>query len=112
MSSHKGNPMTNTLTYTRLSLEGDNVETQLHDCRKLAADRGWDVAKDFCDNGISAFSRTARRPAYEAMLRGIKAGEISRVIVYNLDRLTRQPRELEAIIDVIEQGKLAIVACG
>jgi hypothetical protein len=39
MSGHKENPMTtNTVTYTRLSLEGENVETQLRDCRKLAAD--------------------------------------------------------------------------
>src|ERR1017187_10196375 len=102
--------MNTTVTYTRLSLEGDNVETQLRDCKRLAADRGWDVSTDFCDNGVSAFSRTAHRPAYAAMLRGIQAGSISRVIVYNLDRLTRQPRELEQIIDVIEQGKLAVVA--
>ena len=101
----------NTVTYTRLSVEGDNVETQLRDCRKLAADRAWTVAEDFCDNGISAYKRTAKRPAYEAMLKGIRAGRIGRVIVYNLDRLTRQPRELESLIDHIEARSLEIVAC-
>jgi site-specific DNA recombinase len=111
MSSHKGVTEMNTVTYTRLSVEGDNVETQLRDCHALAASRGWTIAQDHQDNGISAFSRTAKRPAYEAMLAGIRAGRISRVIVYNLDRLTRQPRELEGLIDRIEAGKLEIVAC-
>ena len=41
MSSHKEITELNTVTYTRLSIEGDNIETQLRDCRKLAADRGW-----------------------------------------------------------------------
>lgn len=110
MSSTKGITEMNTVTYTRLSLEGENTAIQLRDCRKLAVDRGWTITEEFEDNGISAFSRTAKRPAYEAMLAGIRAGRISRVVVYNLDRLTRQPRELEQIIDVIEQGKLQVIA--
>jgi DNA invertase Pin-like site-specific DNA recombinase len=60
MSITKGNPEMNTVTYTRLRVEGDNVETQLRDCRRLAADRGWTVTEDHQDNGISAFPRTAR----------------------------------------------------
>ena len=66
-----------TVTYTRLSIEGDNTAIQLRDCMRLAADRGWEIAQEFEDNGISA----AKRPAYEAMLDGIRAGRITRVVV-------------------------------
>ena len=50
-----------TVTYTRLSIEGDNTAIQLWSCRKLAADRGWTVTENYCDNGISAYKRTAKQ---------------------------------------------------
>ncbi len=81
MKPQKGNTEVNTVTYTRLSIEGENSEIQLRDCRKLAAERGWTIAEEFCDNGISAYKRRARRPAYEAMLAAVRAGRVRRVIV-------------------------------
>jgi site-specific DNA recombinase len=84
--------------YARISSDPDGtalgVGRQLDDCHKLAAERGWIVAETYVDNDVSAYSGKLR-PAWERMLEDLRAGLRDAVIVYNFDRLTRQPIELE-----------------
>jgi DNA invertase Pin-like site-specific DNA recombinase len=91
--------------YARISRdatgEGLGVERQLADSRKIAATRGWTVAEEYVDNDISAYA-SKRRPAYERMLEDIAAGQRDAVIVYNTDRLTRRPIELEQFTQICE----------
>ncbi|MDI2097566.1 recombinase family protein [Ruicaihuangia caeni] len=99
--------------YARISSdttgEGLGVQRQLEDCRKLAADRGWQVAEEYVDNDISAYSGKIR-PAYQRMLQDMAAGLRDAVIMYNSDRLTRQPIELEEFIRVCDQAGIEQVA--
>lgn len=92
--------------YCRLSSDrtgaGLVVERQERDCRDLARSLGWDVARVFTDNDISAYSGR-RRPGYEAMLAAIDAGEVDGVLAWHPDRLHRAPRELEGYIDACER---------
>jgi DNA invertase Pin-like site-specific DNA recombinase len=89
--------------YARISSDRDDdqlgVTRQLQDCRRLAAARGWEVAEEYVDNNVSAYS-SARRPAYRRMLDDITAGLRDAVIVYNADRLLRKPSELEDLIKI------------
>jgi len=95
--------------YARVSTDqsgqGLAVERQLQDCRELASDRGWTVAEEYVDNDISAY-RGKRRPAYTRMLEDIEAGQRDAVIVYNTDRLTRRPIELEQFVAICETAGL------
>ena len=77
------------------------VERQLTDCRQIAAERGWVIAEEYVDNDISAYSGK-RRPGYQRMLEDIAAGQRDAVIVYNIDRLTRRPIELEQFTQACE----------
>ena len=51
--------------YARISSDQDGttlgVQRQLEDCRKLAADLGWQVVDEYVDNDLSAYSGK-RRP--------------------------------------------------
>jgi len=84
--------------YARISLDaegtGKGVLRQVEDCRRLAGDLGWAVADEYVDNDISAYSGK-RRPEYERMLDDIQTGTVDAVLIYNHDRLTRQPIEFE-----------------
>jgi DNA invertase Pin-like site-specific DNA recombinase len=84
--------------YARISSDPSGqawgVQRQLEDCREQASKRGITVAQEYVDNDVSAFSGK-RRPAYQQMLADIRDGLRDAVIVYNLDRLTRRPIELE-----------------
>ncbi|HVF53164.1 MAG TPA: recombinase family protein [Actinomycetota bacterium] len=88
--------------YCRISQDDGaalGVKRQEKDCRELAERRGWPVGHVYVDNDISAY-KSRRRPEYEAMLEDIRDGRIDAVIVYDLDRLTRRPREIEDFIDL------------
>lgn len=95
--------------YARISSdpEGDRlgVTRQIEDCRALAAKKGWTVAQEYIDDDRSAYSGTPR-PMYRQMLDDISTRSIDGVLVYNQDRLHRQPRELEAFLDICDAVKL------
>lgn len=97
--------------YVRISKdmtgEALGVQRQEQACRDLAASKGWDVAQVFADNDVSA-TRSKVRPAYQSMLRAIESGQVSRVVVWDLDRLTRKPSELEAFMDLADRHRVEL----
>ena len=98
--------------YARISSDKDGtaagVERQLADCRKLADTLGWPVADEYVDNDVSAYSGKPR-PQYRRMLADIEGATIDAVLVYHPDRLTRQNKELEEFIDVLDAAKVTAV---
>jgi DNA invertase Pin-like site-specific DNA recombinase len=103
-----------TAVYARISLDVDDeragVGRQLLDCHALAERNGWDTV-DFVDNDISASKYTKKsRPEYRAMLARVRGGEVDRIVCYHLDRLYRQPKELEELIDLVDDGAVAVVS--
>ena len=95
--------------YARISSDtegvGAGVTRQVEDCRKLAERLGWAVADVYVDNDISAYSRK-RRPEYERMLADLADGVVDGVLVYHVDRLTRQLKELERFVEVVDDAKV------
>ncbi|MBQ0848009.1 recombinase family protein [Streptomyces sp. BH-SS-21] len=95
--------------YTRISRddegEGLGVARQREDCERLVDLRGWSLAKIYEDNDVSAYKRNVRRPEFELMLSDLASGLIDGVVSYDLDRLARQPKDLERVIDVFDSRK-------
>jgi len=103
-----------TAIYTRISKDqqnGKGVERQEQACRDLCRRQGWAVLQEtFEDNDISASRYTRRkRPAYQTLMEEVRDGRVDRIVCFKLDRLYRQPRQLEDLIDLAEKG-LRIVA--
>jgi DNA invertase Pin-like site-specific DNA recombinase len=91
--------------YCRISADrsgaGEGVGRQEAECRELAESLGWTVSAVLVDNDISAFSGR-RRPAYEELLAGLKAGEFDGLIAWAPDRLHRRLGDLEQLIGLVE----------
>jgi site-specific DNA recombinase len=96
--------------YLRQSSDPNNdqlgVSRQREDCIKECERNGWGW-EEYLDNDTSASTRKPR-PAYERMLTDIRNGAISAVVVWDLDRLYRLPRELEDLIDLAEAGRVKL----
>lgn len=96
--------------YLRQSLDRDGrelaISRQREDLLKLCAARGWQVL-EYADNDMSA-STGKRRPAYQQMLADIRDGTVQAVAVWHVDRLHRQPRELEDFIDLADAHSIAL----
>jgi DNA invertase Pin-like site-specific DNA recombinase len=99
--------------YLRVSLDATGehlaIERQREDCEKIAADRGWRVVETYIDNSVSASSKSKSRPAYERMVADHRGGRFRALVCWDLDRLTRQPRQLEDWIDAAEETGLILV---
>jgi DNA invertase Pin-like site-specific DNA recombinase len=92
--------------YARISLdrkEGAGVGRQVADCRKLAAERGLEVAGEYVDNDLSAF-RSKRRPQWDRLLDDVAGGRVDVVLAYHPDRLYRRLVDLERFADVVRQA--------
>ncbi|HMS48858.1 recombinase family protein [Candidatus Microthrix sp.] len=103
--------------YLRISLDremdGLAIERQRKDCEAIASQKGWDVVDEYVDQSKSATSKTKKRPAYDKLVSDYAAGKFSAIICWDLDRLTRQPRQLEDWIDAAEdRGLLLVTANG
>ena len=99
--------------YLRVSLDqtGEQlaVQRQRRDCQHIAEQRGWKVIGEFTDNSISASDKRRGRPGYDALVAAFAAGEFDALVCWDLDRLTRQPRQLEDWIEAAEDRSLLLV---
>ena len=85
--------------YARVSTigHGQDVELQLDELRQVAAQRGWEIAGVFQDEGISG-AKTSR-PGLDQMMADAQAGRFDVVAVWKLDRLGRDLPHLLQTID-------------
>ncbi|HEY9356707.1 MAG TPA: recombinase family protein [Arthrobacter sp.] len=100
--------------YARISSDDGTalgVARQIDDCKREAERRGWPVAQVFTDNDVSA-TKGKPRPAYEQMLSAIQDGRIDALVVYDVDRLTRTPAELERFIVLADRHHAALASVG
>lgn len=87
------------------------VTRQLTGCRKKAKEKSWSVVAVYEDNDVSA-STAKVRPAYQRLLRDLEAGTINAVVVWDLDRLTRRPIEVEHFIDLADRRGISLASVG
>lgn len=99
--------------YLRISLDrhGDGlaIDRQREDCLSMIEHRGWTLYGIYDDPSISASDARKNRPGYDRMVKDWKAGKFEAIVCWDLDRLTRQPRQLEDWIDAAEQRGLRLV---
>lgn len=93
------------------------VARQETDARALAARLGWNIGTVIVENDTSAFKRRkvttpsgrselrVVRPGFRQLLDLIDAGQIDGLVAYDLDRIARDPRDLEDLIDAVESRK-------
>ena len=97
--------------YSRISADltgrGLGVARQLEDSRALADKLDWQVVKTYDDNDISAYSGKTR-PGFEAMLEDMKAGAFDALICWHTDRLYRNMKDLERVIEIADANRIEI----
>ncbi|MFD7553007.1 recombinase family protein [Streptomyces sp. NPDC059835] len=84
-------------------LERKGVLKQRDDVVQLAAQFDREVIF-YEDNNLSAFKRNVKRPKFLQMLNDLKAGRLGGIVVWDIDRFARQPKDLELAIDIYEEA--------
>ncbi len=100
-----------TAVYTRQSrthgLEYSSCDTQIDLCRNLPSKRDWIVSDVFSDEGQS--SETLDRPQLSRLISAVTAGQIRRLIIYSMDRLSRRLADFAKILALFERHAVELV---
>ncbi|MDF3291875.1 recombinase family protein [Streptomyces silvisoli] len=105
----------------RFGLEA-GVDRQLEDAHDTRKRLAWgSFTKVYKENDTSAFKKkkvirpdgsidwVVLRPEFRQLLADLASGVIDGVVFYDLDRLVRQPRDLEDLIDIVEYVKKPVI---
>jgi DNA invertase Pin-like site-specific DNA recombinase len=94
--------------YARVSTTDQTAENQILELRAYAAARGWIVAAENVDTGISG--NTTSRPQLEAMLKAARRRQIDAIVTWRLDRLGGNLQHLITLLDDITSTGVGFVS--
>ena len=83
--------------YIRVSTLDQHPETQLHELRQFASQRGFEIVDEYTDHGISGTK--ARRPALDRLLSDAHRRRFDVVLVWSCDRLARSTKHFLQVLD-------------
>jgi DNA invertase Pin-like site-specific DNA recombinase len=86
--------------YMRVSTVDQHPETQLHDLRQMAAQRGFEIAQEYTDR-ISGVK--ARRPGLDQMMADARRGRFEVVLVWASDRIARSVKHYLEVLDELNR---------
>lgn len=102
--------------YARISRNPDTGEMektdrQLMDVLRDIERRGARLGAILRDDNISAWKKGTVRPGWNTLVARLTLGHSNGVVCWATDRLMRQPRDLETLIDLAENGDVSVYSC-
>lgn len=86
---------------------GSSLTTQREKCKAAIKARGWKLAGEYVDEGISGAKDD--RPQWQAMLAACRAGQVQAVVVASLDRMSRNASDAIRVTDEMERLGVTLV---
>ena len=93
--------------YLRVSSIDQHPETQLHDLRQMAAQRGYEIVAEYTDK-ISGTK--AKRPGLDQMMMDARRGRFDVVLTWACDRIARSTRHFLAVLDELNRTSVEFVS--
>ena len=99
--------MKRAVLYMRVSTVDQHPESQLHDLHQLAAQRGYQVIREYTDR-ISGVK--AKRPGLGDLMRDARRGQFDIVLVWACDRIARSTKHLLEVLDEFNRLNIEFVS--
>jgi DNA invertase Pin-like site-specific DNA recombinase len=93
--------------YLRVSTVDQHPETQVHDLRQMAAQRGYTIFREYTDR-ISG--TRAKRPGLDAMMSDARHGQFDVVLVWASDRIARSVKHFLDVLDEFNRLNIEYVS--
>jgi DNA invertase Pin-like site-specific DNA recombinase len=94
--------------YMRVSTLDQNPQTQVHDLRAMAAQRGLNIVAEYTDHGISG--TRARRPGLDQMMDDARRGRFDVLLVWAADRVARSVKHFLEVLDELNRLNVEFVS--
>lgn len=83
--------------YARVSTQDQDIQMQLSDLRRYCTSRGWNIFKEYLDEGVSGLK--ASRASLDILMADARARRIDIVLVWRFDRFARSSKQLALALD-------------
>jgi DNA invertase Pin-like site-specific DNA recombinase len=93
--------------YMRVSTLDQHPETQSHDLRQMAAQRGLEIVAEYTDRISGA---KARRPGLDQMMADARRGRFDVVLVWASDRIARSVKHFLEVLDELNHLNIEFVS--
>ena len=93
--------------YMRVSSVDQHLETQLHDLRQMASQRGYEIVQEYTDR-ISGVK--AKRPGLGQMMADARRGRFDVVLVWASDRIARSVKHFLEVLDEFNRLNIEYVS--
>ena len=93
--------------YLRVSTVDQHPETQVHDLRQLAQQRGYEIVREYNDRITGT---KAKRPGLDELLRDARRGQFDVLLVWASDRLARSVRHFLEVLDELNHLGIEFVS--
>ncbi len=94
MSQDKSSRQKRARIFARVSTVGQTTENQLRELRLVAERNGWEIVREFIDQGISGEKGKESRPQFNALHVAIARKDCDLVMAWSVDRLGRSLKDL------------------
>ena len=93
--------------YLRVSTVDQHPETQVHDLRQMAAQRGYTIFREYTDQISGA---KAKRPGLDEMMADARHGQFDVVLVWASDRIARSLKHFLDVLDELNRLNIEFVS--
>lgn len=93
--------------YMRVSSVDQHPESQLHDLRTMAAQRGYQIVREYTDK-ISG--TRAKRPGLDQLMHDARRGQFDVLLVWAFDRLARSTKHFLEVLDELTHLNIEFIS--
>ena len=94
--------------YTRVSTLDQTIDNQLLELRDHCSKMGWEVVKEYSDEGLSETLSREKRPALNALIKDAYRKRFDSVVCWDISRIGRSMKELILFLSDMKDRDIGI----
>jgi DNA invertase Pin-like site-specific DNA recombinase len=96
--------------YYRCSTSDQKVSNQMIELRDYCSKMGWEITKEYTDEGLSGTLSRTKRPAFNEMIKDAYRKKFDAVVCFDISRLGRSMKELIMFLADMKERDVGIVS--
>ena len=96
--------------YCRVSTLDQTVDNQLIELRDHCSKMGWEITKEYSDEGLSGTLSRDKRPALNSLIRDAYRKRFDAVVCWDISRIGRSMKELVLFLSDMKDRDIGIVS--
>ena len=94
--------------YTRVSTLDQTIDNQLIELREHCSKMGWEIVKEYADEGLSGTLSRDKRPALNSLIKDAYRKKFDSVVCWDISRLGRSMKELILFLSDMKDREIGI----